>query len=71
MTDKVLVGSIWKHADGGLYRVLDNKGVMKIGHSEWLNCIRYDHADGTMSNGPYTTDVERWFQRFSPYGEAI
>lgn len=65
MTDTPAVGSIWRHADGGLYRVLENKGQVKIGKSPWFSAIKYDHCDGTQSVGPYTTDLLRFCERFT------
>jgi hypothetical protein len=58
------VGSHWRHADGGLYEVKNNTGIIKVGNSEWYAHIEYDHADGTVSQGPYHTDAKRFSERF-------
>lgn len=66
MTTHPIIGSIWRHADGGTYRVLDNRGQVKVGKGKWYPAIRYDHDDGTLSMGPYTTDEPRFLKRFTP-----
>lgn len=61
------VGSRWRHADGGLYQVTNNKGqIRQDGSNLWETHIEYDHADGTQSFGPYHTGLSRFFDRFEP-----
>lgn len=58
--------SVWRHADGGIYKVLLNGGSMKDeATGKWIPSVTYDHADGTLGpDAPYTTSVRRWNERF-------
>jgi hypothetical protein len=66
-TDHELLTLSWRHADGGLYRILNIKGQIRQNHANrWERHIEYDHADGTQSMGPYHTGLQRFLDRFTP-----
>ena len=68
MDPKTLIPSVWskwRHADGGRYVVLSTKGQVKTGDGPWSRVVVYDHDDGTVGDGPYHTDLERFLERFT------
>lgn len=60
--------SRWRHADGGVYKVLLKGGTMKDDATgKWVPSVTFDHADGTLGpDAPYTTSLKRWHERFTP-----
>lgn len=55
----------WRHADGGVYRVIGVKGqIRQTGSNAWEPVVIYDHDDGTQSFGPYYTGWSRFMDRF-------
>ena len=60
---QIKVGRLYRHADGGLYRVLGFTRV-KIQNGPWHEGVRYEFA---IDEGPeFSTDFARFCHRFTP-----
>lgn len=66
MTDAPIKnGSLWFHADGGEYAVL-NLGEMKSAGGAWISSVTY--ARWPQFEPIYTRSLDDFRQRFTPYG---
>jgi hypothetical protein len=67
MEDRPTIGSQWRHADGGLYKVTGFRNHKCRMYGYWYLAVEYEHNDGNRHpNGlGYSTDLTRWHDRFT------